>query len=216
VNRRPPLPEEMKKLYSYDGYWVALQKLRGFLPIELRGELYRSDGRLDYWLNLVKRFGPASGRVIEIGAAPGVLLQELGKRGYHGVGIEGDEKVADWMRRTAGVEVRVGFFPGVELFPCDLLLGFDVLEHTPAPLEFVREIARLLVPGGVAILQTPVEAHDYQKPFASRMDFFDDVEHLFLYTDRSIRELAKRSGLEVVALEEAALSLGSIIVLKKP
>jgi SAM-dependent methyltransferase len=216
VNQRPLLQEEFRKLYSYDGYWVLRQELGGLPPIERRSELYRSDGRLNFWLNLVRRYGPPAGRVIEIGAAPGVVLQELKKLGYTCLGIEGDEKVAAWMRERTGAEVRVGFFPGLELPSCDLVLGFDVLEHTPAPLEFMREIARLLVPGGTAILQTPVECRNYENPFSSRRDFFDDVEHLFLFTDRSVRELARRAGLEVTALEEAPMALGSACVMRKP
>jgi SAM-dependent methyltransferase len=189
---------------------------KGIPPIEERGELYRKDGRLAYWLGLVKRDGPSSGRVIEVGCAPGVLLAELGKSGYECIGIEASETVAEWLRRTQNLDVRTGIFPGVEVPTCDLLLAFDVAEHTPWPARFWAETGRLLRPGGSAIVQTPIECHDYDHPFKIRPEWFDDLEHLFLYTDKSVRLLAALAGLDIIHLEDAPLLLGQVCVLRRP
>jgi hypothetical protein len=118
VNTRPIVNEALGRLYSYDFYWVMRQKAKGFPTIEQRTDLYRQDGRLDYWLKLVERFRPVRGQVVEIGGAPGVLLHELQKRGYHCVGVEGDEKVAHWMREHMKIDVRAGLFPGLPLPEC--------------------------------------------------------------------------------------------------
>jgi SAM-dependent methyltransferase len=216
VQRRPLLPEELRRFYSFNNYWTVHQELGGHPPIDRRADLYRLDGRLDSWLKMVERYGPPKGRVIEIGAAPGVLLQELSRRGYECIGVECDPQVAAWMRQNTGVDVRTGYFPDVELPPCDLLLGFDILEHTPEPKEFVRGVARLLVPGASAIFQTPIECRNTEKPFASRPDLFDDMAHLFLYTDRSVRKLARISSLELSAIEEDMFGLGPVCVFRKP
>jgi SAM-dependent methyltransferase len=216
VNRYPPLPEALERVYSLNLHWRARQKIKGHLPIEARSGLYRSEGRLDYWLSLVEKYGPRRGRAIEVGCSPGVLLAELQQRGFECVGVEPDYKVAQWIQDHFGVEVRKGLFPGVELPPCDLFLALDVAEHVPDPAAFWTELARLLRPGGVAILQTPVERYDYDHPFRSRPDLLDDVEHLFLYTDRSVYRLADHARLEMVCLEDAIGTLGQICVLSKP
>jgi len=214
VARRPPLPEGLATLYSLD-YWHVRQRMRGHPPIEARGDLYRIDGRLDYWLGLVAKYGPAQGRAIEIGCAPGVLLAELQRRGYECIGVEVDPGVADWIRCQVNVDVREGQFPGLQLPTCDLFLAFDVLEHIPDPEGFVRELQCLLRPGGVAIIQTPIERHDYERPFGRRREFFDDLEHLFLFTDKSIVALAALSGLRIVNLEDCMNGLGQVCVLSK-
>src|SRR6059036_3952766 len=67
VNRRPPADEELCRIYSFDYYWHERQKLRGNPVIERRAANDRSDGRLDYWLKIIKRYHPANGQVIEIG-----------------------------------------------------------------------------------------------------------------------------------------------------
>jgi SAM-dependent methyltransferase len=191
--------------------------MMGHPPIETRAALYRADGRIDFWLGLIKKYGPHTGSVLEIGCAPGLLLSELARSGYKCVGVEPDESVADWIRQNVQVDVREGLFPAIALPPCDLFLAFDVAEHTPEPLAFWRGIADVLSPGGVAILQTPIECRDYIEPFKTRRDFFGGVEHLYLYTDMSIRELARIANLRLVALEDAmGGDLSQFCVLVRP
>ena len=215
VNRVPPLPEALRDVYSLDNYWHARQRTKGYPTIEARAESYRSDGRLDYWLSLVGHHGPRKGTVVEVGCSPGVLLAELKRQGYDCVGVEPDESVAAWITGHTTVAVRAGLFPGLELPRCDLFLAFDVAEHTHDPLAFWSEISRLLRPGGVAILQTPVERCDYRNPFKQRPDFFDDVEHLFLYTDISVEKLTASAGMRLTSLEDAIGTLGQICVCSK-
>ena len=216
VNCRPPLPSEIRRIYSYDFYWQMRQRWRGWPAIEDRAALYRADGRLAYWLQLITRYGAASGRVVEIGCAPGVLLAELTEQGYSCCGVEPDPEVARWIRDHAGAEVIAGVFPQVQIPRCDLFLAFDVLEHVHAPHEFLAAAFSSLRPGGIAIIQAPIEFEDYEFPFATRPEFFDDLEHLILFTDRTMRRLADVSGLEVVAILPAEFSLGGVCVLLRP
>jgi len=216
VNVRPPLPEALKEFYSLDGYWRIAQKAYKTPPIERRGELYRSDGRLNYWLELVDRYAPKPCKAIEIGCAPGILLSELSGRGYECVGVEPHDSTAQWIRENVHVKVLEGIFPGVQLPKCDLFLSFDVAEHTPTPLGFWEGIADVLNPGGIAILQTPIERTDYENPFKGRPDFFDGIQHLYLYSDKSVKKLTQMANLELLALEDAIGTLGQSCILRKP
>ncbi|CDM65081.1 Methyltransferase domain [Pyrinomonas methylaliphatogenes] len=203
VNRRPPLPEELKRLYSFNLYWLTRQRLKGHPTIEHRPENDLSDGRVAYWLGLIERYGPSVGRVVEVGCGHGVLLAELKARGYECVGVEPGEQTAEWTRQNMGIDVRAGFFPEVDLPKCDLFLAFDVIEHSPEPEAFMKGAAQLLNPGGVAIIQTPINRYDYQPPFGERFEAaFDDIEHLFLFTDKAMQELARRSRLQIVSMTE--------------
>jgi hypothetical protein len=80
---------------------------------------------------------------------------------------------------------------------------------------FLRGVRRLLHPAGVAIIQTPIERYDYDHPFKTRPDWFDDVEHLFLYTDKAMRKLTATTRLEIVDLDDAPLALGQVCVLRR-
>lgn len=215
VNWRPPAPDELAKLYSIDLYWRTRQRLKGIPTIEERSALYRADGRVDKWLSLIERYGPKKGTVIEVGCAPGVLLQELNNRGYDCVGVEISADVASWLKKETGLDVRSGAFPGVELPPCDLFVSFDVWEHSSDPLAFLRAVSQLLKPNGVAIIQTAVDRYDYVPPFRERQDMFDDVEHMFLFTDRAVTAMAKEAKLEVVSLDEQLWLTAEVCVFRK-
>lgn len=220
VNRVPPLAEEFARIYSIDCYWGAVSRMRGWPPLSERGELYRRDGRLEHWLALIAKYGPGGGTAVEVGCAPGVLLAELQRRHYECVGVEPEARVGEWLRADMGLDVRVGMFPdpGLSLPPCDLFLAFDVLEHVPSPDEFVKEMARLLKPGGIAIIQAPIDQYEDDPPFGSQAPLvFDDIEHLVIFVDEAMRELGRRSGLEVVSLSEKPwLRRHELCIYRKP
>jgi 2-polyprenyl-3-methyl-5-hydroxy-6-metoxy-1,4-benzoquinol methylase len=216
VNRRPPLPGELAKLYAFENYWHYRQQLKGFPTIENRSIQDQTDGRLYRWLDLVEKYGSSKGRVIEIGCAHGTLLAELKLRGYECLGVEVDEESAAWTRNHTGVEMRAGIFPGVELPACDIFMAFDVIEHSLHPDQFMLEAGRLLTPGGVAIIQTPVDRHETERPFMQWFTpIFDDVEHLFLFTFESIHKLAVTAGLEIVGEAHGVLDM-DITIFRKP
>jgi hypothetical protein len=82
-------------------------------------------------------------------------------------------------------------------------------------LAFLRAVSQLLKPNGVAIIQTAVDRYDYVPPFGERQDMFDDVEHLFLFTDRAVTTMAKKAELEVVSLEEQLWLAAEVCVFRK-
>ncbi len=217
VNRPPTQSKQMERLYSFDLYWHSRQRLKGHPPIEDRPASDRSDGRIDVWLGLIARFAPLQATAIEVGCAHGELLAELRSRGYRCLGVEPDETTARWVRNRTGLDVRVGFFPHLQLPPCDLFLAFDVLEHSPDPLVFLRGVTGILKGGGIAIIQTPIDRYELEPPFGEQFSkAFDDLEHLFLFTDKAIGELAQRSGLRVIDNTERLWLHHEICVLRNP
>ena len=118
--------------------------------------------------------------------------------------------------REIHVDVRTGLFLETGLPPCDLFLTSDALENSSDPLRFMKGASDLLSPGGVAVIQTAIDRYDHVPPFGDRFDGFDDVEHLFLFTDRAMCELAARSHLDVVSLEERLWLLGEVAIFRKP
>jgi 2-polyprenyl-3-methyl-5-hydroxy-6-metoxy-1,4-benzoquinol methylase len=153
--------------------------------------------------------------VIELGCGHGVLLNALRQRGYECIGVEPDRKVAAWTQQKTGVEMRTGLFPDVQLPACDLLMAFDVLEHSPCPDVFLREAGKLLHPTGTAIFQTPIDHHDQLPPFAgSFANVFDDLEHQYVFTIESFQYLARETGLEIVG-QDTGIRRNDIAILRR-
>lgn len=71
----------------------------------------------------------------------------------------------------------------------DFVLCSEVLEHLPDPALAMREIARVLRPGGRAVVSTPFMYRVHEPPY----DFFR-------YTPFAHRQLAESAGLSVVEI----------------
>jgi SAM-dependent methyltransferase len=97
-------------------------------------------------------------RVLEIGSGRGTLLQWLLSKGIDAVGTEiSSERVTEALARfpdlplTRVSGVHLPF--GDESF--DRVLSFDVFEHIADSDAHLREVCRVLKPGGWYLLQTP-------------------------------------------------------------
>jgi len=103
-------------------------------------------------LSLVE--GTPRGRALDLGAGQGALSQALRERGF-------DVTAADV--NLEQFRARNVPFAKLDLnrplpFPeekYELVLAVEILEHLEAPRAFVREIFRVLKPGGLAVVTTP-------------------------------------------------------------
>lgn len=96
--------------------------------------------------------------MLEIGTGQGALLHELRTRGMDVVGVEVNaERVAEARARFGDLPVRQT--SGVALpfadAAFDAVLSFDVFEHIRDSDAHLREVSRVLRPGGWYLLQTP-------------------------------------------------------------
>ena len=101
--------------------------------------------------------GPSTD-ALEIGTGTGALLHTLLQRGCRIQGVEmNDELVAQGERWFGALPVQK--VSGVLLpFPdasFDVVVSFDVFEHIPDSDAHLREVRRVLRPGGSYLMQTP-------------------------------------------------------------
>jgi SAM-dependent methyltransferase len=95
---------------------------------------------------------------LEIGTGTGGMLRALLERGIRARGVEINPALIGESRTWFG-ELPVQAVSGVELpfadASFDLVLSFDVLEHIRDSDAHVREVSRVLRPGGRYLVQTP-------------------------------------------------------------
>jgi SAM-dependent methyltransferase len=117
-------------------------------------------GNFDANLQFLETAGPLPprARVLEIGSGKGRLLRRLIENGYEARGIEVNAEMVAESRRLHG-DLPLQQITGATLpFPdatFDAVLSFDVFEHIADSDAHLREVARVLVPGGQYLLQTP-------------------------------------------------------------
>jgi SAM-dependent methyltransferase len=97
-----------------------------------------------------------TGRLLDVGCGPGLLLDEARGRGYDVVGLELSHAAARHAREALGLDVRELALEGfAEPEAFDVVVLADVLEHLDDPVDGLDRCAALLRPGGALCVVTP-------------------------------------------------------------
>ena len=99
-------------------------------------------------LGAVRPYCP-TGRLLDIGAGAGILVDAANRAGYRAEGVE----PSDWMVRRAaehGVTVHRGVLPMPGISgPYDVVTLVDVIEHVSDPADLLAQARAVLAPDGV-------------------------------------------------------------------
>lgn len=173
----------------------------------------------DLVLRSIEQLGARPGRLLDIGAGRGEMLKAATARGWKAVGLEPASEFARFAREYSGAEVIEAKLEDrpFEENSFDVVTLGAVLEHVFNPVEILREINRVLRPGGMLWLDIPNEAgafyrlgNLYQR--MHRRDWVVNLSptfppyHVFGFTPRSMRCLAKLTGFDIVELKTYAAS----------
>src|SRR5665213_392339 len=120
----------------------------------------RQFGNSEANLRFIEATGAAtsSAEMLEIGTGTGLLLYTLRERGCRVRGVELREELIAEARRWFG-PLPIDQVTGVALpfadASFDVVMSFDVFEHIPDSDAHLREVSRVLRPGGAYLIQTP-------------------------------------------------------------
>ncbi len=137
--------------------------------------------------------GYATGRpVIDFGCGIGVnggILRGLGVRRV--VGLDFDWGCLTESRQRSLTVAQADLLHGIPLRDgsADIVLLIHVLEHFADGTEVLAPVARVLRPGGAAVVVTPDWARAYK-------EFYDDPTHRRPYSKASLARVLLEAGLE--------------------
>jgi SAM-dependent methyltransferase len=197
-NPRPPL-DRIERYYpdqygSYSSAQAGLRAQRGMLRWVIeRGQRKRS--------RLVDRAIPAvrgqPRRLLDIGCASGLFLEMM--QCYPGWQVEGVEPNSTAARATSerlGIPVFNGPFERAR-YPdaaFDAITMWDVLEHLHEPLASLRELRRILRPGGVLFIRVPNAASYVAQLCGRYWSGYDLPRHMTLFTPRTLARALGQAG----------------------
>jgi SAM-dependent methyltransferase len=115
-------------------------------------KLLRDRGRR--YAQLLNQF-TKPGRILDVGAAAGFVLQGFVDGGWTGSGVEPNETMASVARSRLGLEVWTGMMENLaDDLQFDAVSMIQVLPHFIDPKRALAVAAKILRPGGVLLIET--------------------------------------------------------------
>ena len=201
---------DAKHFYGRD-YWSHLQEKKlGYPSIQDRARRDLSE-RCLHWLSTILKYKLPPANILELGSAHGGFVALLRWAGFDAIGLELNPWVVDYARSTFGVPMLLGPVEdqSLETESFDIIVMMDVLEHFTNPVETINYCLSLLKENGTFIVQTPrfQENIFYEELVAKGDQFLDqlskDKGHLYLFSERSIKDFFLRLGCKHVQFEPA-------------
>ncbi len=146
---------------------------------------------------------------LDIGCGEGNVLSDAFRQGWNAVGIDiADNRIPE--ARADGIEFRKGNLFDVAFPDCsfDGIYMDSVLEHVLEPVRMIKEIRRILRPGGVLYVGVPNEdsllndsriflyALTGRRKISTRIKPFKRPYHVIGFTKRSLKSIFEVNGFE--------------------
>jgi 2-polyprenyl-3-methyl-5-hydroxy-6-metoxy-1,4-benzoquinol methylase len=131
----------------------------GYEDYHSEGDLLRARGKR-YGRILTRHRSPAApGRILDIGAAAGFLMEGFTREGWAPTGLEPNDRMAA-SGRARGLDLRTG--SAEDLLPqlqqagehFDAVSIIQVIAHVGDPVELVSAVCKILRPGGLVLIET--------------------------------------------------------------
>jgi SAM-dependent methyltransferase len=176
---------------------VRLTHITGKSPVPLHPKHLLSANESHWWY--LTELHPED-RLLDIGCGSGSHTSRAAERVTHAVGIDYDLTALHSAQRiTATQSHEPGFVQASAEAPLpfcsatfDTVILLDVIEHLHGRLALLRQIHRVLRPGGQLLLSAPNRDTSWKRQLrAARLAYYADPDHKIEYNlDELLRELA--------------------------
>jgi SAM-dependent methyltransferase len=152
------------------------------------------------------------GRILDIGCATGIFLNEMKTHGWDAYGVEPSSYAAGVAVEQLGLNVFNGYLDEVDFEDhfFDVITLWDVFEHLPDPDEALRIIKRILKADGSLVITMPNTDSWERKIFNQYWAGWDVPRHYHIFSEDAIERLLRLHGMRIDRLISFTGMLGAV------
>jgi len=175
--------------FGYGEGASAWQRLLGLLPLAYPGR----PAELDFsvmWLE-----AGARGRLLDVGAGSGWLVEHLNALGWRAEGLDFDERSVQ-AARARGLAMHLGGLPQQKFAEAcfDAVTMSHSIEHVHEPAAWLAEARRILKPGGRLAIATPNARSLLHRRHGAHWFALDPPRHLQLFNRAALASALRAAG----------------------
>lgn len=187
----------------------------GFYEKEYR-QLYKAPPAKEFYysqinisqqrLKKIDKYLNADMKILEIGSAAGSFLTALKQANYIDVmGVELDKDYSQFAIDKLNLKIYQDSIENLDLEPESFgaIICFHVFEHFSDPVEFAKNVLKLLKPGGRFIAEVP-NVDDYLLSFIklkSYQEFYFQPAHNFYFSPATVNKTLLKAGFGKVNID---------------
>lgn len=162
---------------------------------EYRKQTFATE-RVEYLKDILPSFGNSDEYVLDVGCGPGYFLSYLKDLGIRSRGLEVNSASVSFAR-DIGLDVALSNLEDEPAGQYSLITMFDVLEHIPQPVNFMKMVSDKLRPGGSVLAYTPNIHSLSSLIMGGNHNMLAVFNHLCFFDRASLNFLATHSGLQL-------------------
>jgi 2-polyprenyl-3-methyl-5-hydroxy-6-metoxy-1,4-benzoquinol methylase len=197
---RPPPEKELASIYADGAYFAnpdyPSREYRGYQ--DYLAERPHVEDKFGLVLDHIER-QVAPGRLLDVGAGPGLLVALARTRGWEARGLDLNPWAVTYARENLNVNIEHRSLEDAALKErsLDAVTMLDLIEHVPDPGALLAETARVTRPGGVLSILTPDAGSPTTRFLGRRWPEVQRAgEHITLFSVRGLAELVRSHSFE--------------------
>lgn len=170
----------------------------GYADYLAEGEMLRKRGQM--YAKKLEKYSAAKGKILDVGAAAGFILQGFIDENWRGIGLEPNAEISKTGCENFGLEIRQGSLESFETNEkFDLISMIQVAAHFYAPAESFQKAFDLLNENGFLLIETWNRDSISARIFGKNWHEYSPPSVLQWFSEKGLTEFLAKIGFEKIA-----------------